>query len=132
MQLRQVNPNIEPLEPYKTTPTPILCRCLVCQNEWPAAPANLLRGRKCPKCSKKAAAVKISETKKGKVTEYNKNRSISVIQLTLDGYFVAEYSSLSEAAKAVNAKSGAQKIGYVCKGTRQSAYGFLWKYKDNK
>lgn len=127
-QLTHVNPDIIPLEKYQTTHKSIMCRCLVCGNEWPAAPANLLRGRKCPKCSKIIAAKKISETKKGKVTEFNAGKSIGVTQLTLDGSFVANYSSLNEAARAINIKGGGAKISAVCKGERKTAYGFLWKY----
>ena len=62
-QLKAVNPNLEPLEEYKTTHENILIRCKVCGNEWHAAPANLLRGRDCPKCSRKRGYAKMSATK---------------------------------------------------------------------
>lgn len=128
-ELKRVNPNVLPLEKYSTTHDPILCKCLVCGFEWPVAPANLLRGRKCPKCSKKNAAKKISETKKGKTTAYNKGKSISVYQYTLDGNLVAQFESISAAAKAIDkSNGGSAQISAVCKGKRQSAYGFIWKY----
>ena len=63
-QLSVINPNLEVLQEYQTTHVPIMTRCKVCGHEWKAAPANLLRGRQCPKCSKRRAARKISETKK--------------------------------------------------------------------
>lgn len=68
-ELKKINPNIKVTEQYKTTHVPLSCICLVCghgsKEIWKASPANLLRGRKCPKCSKKEAAKKISKTKKG-------------------------------------------------------------------
>lgn len=63
-QLKAVNPNLEPLEEYKRTHDNILIRCKVCGYEWPAAPANLLRGRDCPKCSRKRGNAKMSATKR--------------------------------------------------------------------
>ena len=65
-ELSNINPNVLPLEEYQTTHTPIKCKCLICGHEWPASPANLLRGRQCPKCSKQIAAKKISEKRRGK------------------------------------------------------------------
>lgn len=63
-QLKLANPNLEPLEDYKTTHENILIRCKVCGHEWPAAPANLLRGRDCPKCSRARGIAKMTETKR--------------------------------------------------------------------
>lgn len=63
-RLKAVHPNLEPIEEYKSTHENILIRCKVCGNEWPAAPANLLRGRDCPVCSRKRSNAKIAETKR--------------------------------------------------------------------
>lgn len=63
-QLNAVNPNLEPLEEYRTAHENIMMRCTVCRNEWPAAPANLLRGRDCPICSRKRGYAKMAETKR--------------------------------------------------------------------
>ena len=49
----------------------------------------------------------------------------SVLQLK-DGEMVAEYSSVTEAAKSVNGI--ASKISAVCKGNRKSHAGYEWKY----
>ena len=49
----------------------------------------------------------------------------SVLQLK-DGEIVAEYSSVTEAAKSVNGI--ATKISAVCKGNRKSHAGYEWKY----
>ena len=63
-RLRLVNPNLEPLEEYKTSHENILTRCTVCGHEWLAAPANILRGRDCPKCSHKRRVAKMTATKR--------------------------------------------------------------------
>lgn len=45
------------LEDYKTSTTPILCRCNVCGYEWKKIPYELLkRGTGCPECGKKKQA----------------------------------------------------------------------------
>ena len=130
-ELKQVNPDILPLEVYKRTHDPIQCKCLVCGFEWPAYPSNLLRGWKCPKCSKKNAAGKISAAKKGKSTAYNKAQYIGVTQYTLEGEYVSKYESITSAAKAINkSNGGSSKISDVCKGKRHSAYGYIWKYTN--
>ena len=49
----------------------------------------------------------------------------SVLQLK-DGEVIAEYSSVTEAAKSVNGI--ATKISAVCKGNRKSHAGYEWKY----
>ena len=49
----------------------------------------------------------------------------SVLQLK-EGEMVAEYNSVTEAAKSVNGI--ASKISAVCKGNRKSHAGYEWKY----
>ena len=52
-----------------------------------------------------------------------KNRP--VLQYTLDGQFVAEYSSINEAARQTGVNQ--TSISYCC---RKSAGGYNWKYKE--
>lgn len=61
-----------------------------------------------------------SENRKESV---QKNRP--VLQYTLDGQFVAEYSSINEAAKQTGVNQTI--ISYCC---RKSAGGYNWKYKE--
>lgn len=63
-ELNIVNPNIQPLEEYRRTHDNILFHCNRCGNEWYAAPANVLRGRDCPICSRKRGTERMKETKK--------------------------------------------------------------------
>ena len=46
-----VNPNIEVVGIYDGVHTKILHRCLIDGYEWLATPANILKGRGCPKCA---------------------------------------------------------------------------------
>jgi len=45
-----------------------------------------------------------------------------------DGVVIAEYGSVTEAAKSVNGL--ASKISAVCKGKRKTHAGFVWEYKE--
>lgn len=59
---------------------------------------------------------------------YNK-RKISIIQLTLDGDFIAEWDGITDAAKELGVNNS--NISACCKGRMKSAYGYMWVYKDN-
>ena len=52
-RLKEINPNIEPLEAYTTLKTKMLFRCNICNNEWKTIPDVVLGGHTCPKCSHK-------------------------------------------------------------------------------
>lgn len=51
-----------------------------------------------------------------------------VIQMTLDGTPIKEWKSIAEAM----AQTNICKIGSVCKGERNTAGGYKWKYKEVK
>lgn len=54
-----------------------------------------------------------------------------VYQYTLDGKFIQMYDSPAQASKCLlKNTSGESNIAAVCKGKRQTAYGFKWKYKE--
>jgi len=55
-----------------------------------------------------------------------KNSKI-IIQYTLDGEFIKEWKSVSEAAKHTNTNIGS--ISRVTHGTLNKAGGYKWKYK---
>lgn len=50
-----------------------------------------------------------------------------VLQFDLDGNFISEFSSASEAEHILNVKGS--HIGCCCLGKRKTAYGYKWKYK---
>lgn len=57
----------------------------------------------------------------------NEGTKRPVVQYDLDGNFVAEYDSLSSAAKAVRGRPS--NIKYTIEGKFKTAYKHVWKYK---
>lgn len=56
----------------------------------------------------------------------NKNRYMKcIVQLSMDGEFIAEYPSMREAKNV----TGVNNISNCCRGYYKSAGGFIWKYK---
>lgn len=53
---------------------------------------------------------------------------VQVLQYTKNGTFVADYASVTDAAKSVGGK--VSNICRNCCGKRPSAYGYVWKYKE--
>lgn len=49
-RLHDINPNIVPLEDYKTAKTKVLHKCLIDGYEWMVEPSSTLQGYGCPKC----------------------------------------------------------------------------------
>jgi len=54
----------------------------------------------------------------------------AVVQSSLDGTVIAEFTSLTEAAKAVD--GNVVGICRTCRGQASQANGFLWSYKNPK
>lgn len=53
-EMREIHPDILPLETFQSSHIPVLCRCLKCGYEWKAEPANLTFRKSptgCPVCS---------------------------------------------------------------------------------
>lgn len=87
------------------------------------------------------AAKNRSETHKSRLSESAKKRFEDksnlpdylkcklVIQLTLDGDYITEYPSVSEAFRQTNITTS--HISACCKGKRKSANGYRWMYKED-
>ena len=60
-ELKLKNNNLEVLGEYINAKTPILHRCLICENEWEVTPDSVLRGTGCPKCKTSIGEKKISQ-----------------------------------------------------------------------
>ena len=56
-----------------------------------------------------------------------KTNHFNIIQLTLDGDFIAEYENATTASKKIGINSGS--IWFCLNGKHKSAGGFIWKYK---
>jgi hypothetical protein len=51
IKLKEIFPNITPLEKYIGSKNKIKCECTVCEYKWSTEPATLLRGHGCGSCS---------------------------------------------------------------------------------
>ena len=60
----------------------ILFKCTICENEWFAAPADILSGRKCPKCAKKQSVIKRRKTNEQFLKEFKDkgNANIEILE----------------------------------------------------
>ena len=66
------------------------------------------------------------------MTEANKQlvseqKSKPIIQYDLEGNFIREWKSATQAAKELGFKNGS--ISKVCKRNKGTVYGYIWKYK---
>lgn len=62
--------------------------------------------------------------------EHTKGIKRKIMQISKDTQEVINvFDSISDAAKSLNKSVGS--IGDVCRGKRKSAYGYIWKYKQN-
>ena len=73
-QLRKVNPNVIPLEKFKTINDSILHYCKIHDVEWNVIPDNVLRGHGCPECGKD----KIGDKNKKPYEEYRKELELKL------------------------------------------------------
>ena len=63
--------------------------------------------------------------------KYLKPAKTPVQQFDMDGNFISEYGSSMAAGRAINNPAGSSHITAVCRGQRKSAYGYIWKYKED-
>ena len=61
---------------------------------------------------------------------YLVDRSIPVVQYSLDGDFIAEFGSSKLASESLEKANGS--ITRCCNGNRISAYGFHWRYLNER
>jgi group I intron endonuclease len=71
------------------------------------------------------------ENRKRAVQKSNKEKiSKAVNQFTKTGIFLQSFNSLIDAATSLNKKTSSL-ISHCCKNKRKTAYGYIWKYKNN-
>ena len=63
------------------------------------------------------------------VVPYTHNNSTQIEQYTLNGDFVQEYGSISQAAKTLNISPSG--ISNCVNGYSKKSGGYVWKYKSN-
>lgn len=71
---------------------------------------------------------KLSDFWKGKRQGKDNICSLKVAQIGLDGKIIRTFNSIREAARFLGDVSKNGHISDVCKGKRQMAYGYKWKY----
>jgi group I intron endonuclease len=94
--------------------------------------SELRKGKKHDESTK----TKISMSHKNGGNSYMRGRtgskhhaSKSVVQMSLDGEFIAEYSAISEAERAIGI--GAGRITKCCKGAVKRTGDYIWVYKED-
>lgn len=102
--------------------------------------SNLTRGKKISMSttgiSKSNKGKSFTDEHKQKIKDtrgFLKNRkniwqNVPVLQYSLNGEFIKEWSSQKEAINFLN-KTG-DGIGACCRGKQKQAYGFIWKFKN--
>lgn len=76
-----------------------------------------------------------SKVKYDKIDPYfgkKASRSRNVDQLTLDGQFINKHNSSAEAAESFGYRNGRFWIKDCILGKRQEAFGFKWRYSNDK
>ena len=70
-----------------------------------------------------------TKSKIGLANRYNRNKNIN--QYDLNNNFIKGYFSVGEAKRKLNVKSGSL-IAQCARGERKTAYGYKWRYVDEK
>ncbi len=60
----------------------------------------------------------------------NNHRNVIILQYNKIGEFILEFRSLSEAARSLGKDNAHANISKCAKGKLKTAYGFIWKYKE--
>ena len=80
IELKAINPDIQPLDQYVTALTKIRFQCKVCGYQWAAKPNSVLNGHGCPECGKRKIGNSLRKTHDQFVQELrNKNPNMIVI-----------------------------------------------------
>ena len=69
----------------------------------------------------------MSLNRKGKP---NLKNAKPILQYDLNGNFIKEWSSIKDANLSLGKDKDSSSIGECCKGKKQTAYKFKWKYKN--
>ena len=103
------------LKPFQFKPgsdVKVWWKCPNCNNNYLASIGHRTRGTNCPKCAVK------------KVTDA-KTKGVHMIEPSTN-HVVASFESISDAGRQM--KISNSNITMVCKGTRKTAGGYIWKY----
>jgi len=65
------------------------------------------------------------------LAEASRKRSIKIVQLSLTGEFIKEFSSIRMAARELNINESGNYISKVCKKQKGQAFGYMWRYSSD-
>ena len=87
----------------------------------------------CPECKYVNRKPTLTAEQKYRIySAVSKARSISVLCFSIDGIFIRKYKSLSEANMSFNLNIKSPNISRACKDFNKTAYGYRWKYEEDK
>ena len=69
----------------------------------------------------------LKETK-NKIHEAN---SYIILKYNLNGELIGTYEGTRDASKSVKKENGSSSIAKCCRGEQKTAYGYIWKYKQD-
>lgn len=107
-KMKIINPDIEVLGEYINTKTNILVKDKKCSHEWnTSAPRELLKGRKCPICTRIRTNKKLIKDKTGEIKtmnngevaeiiEYNKNNNMKIKIISTGEIIKCNYSDFTK------------------------------------
>jgi len=59
---------------------------------------------------------------------YSTNKAVSINQYSKQGTYIATYNSAGDACRSIGKIGCSSHISAACRGERQTAYGYIWKY----
>lgn len=104
----KLNENITPEMVTRGSHTKVWWLCPTCGNAWQSMVANLVKGQRCPNCSR---------TRKRRVLQIDSNENI-----------IAEFESLAEAERVTGILKSS--ISQAANGKKKTSGGYVWRFKD--
>ena len=83
------------------------------------------------KCKESGLLVFECSAKERRIARTKMTHSKKVVQMDLQGNFIREFESMTIAANSINTTAKGSKIGLVCQGKRNTAYGYKWSYAND-
>lgn len=71
---------------------------------------------------------KLKKETKNKIHEAN---SYIILKYNLNGELIGTYEGTRDASKSVKKENGSSSIAKCCRGEQKTAYGYIWKYKQD-
>lgn len=91
--------------------------------------SKAMAGRKLTGTHKENISKSLKGTEISEVTKQAVSKALSkpVAQFTIEGKLIAKYNSITKACL----ETGINHIGDVCRGCRETAGGFIWRYTES-